>query len=79
MHDTVAVLYDARYTHEPLTYNGHSVLVVEFGETITFELPVSSSKVRKITPFAVPGRCRTMTCPPTVAALQQVGASFGSG
>ena len=27
------------------------------------DIPVSSSSVRKTNPFAVPGRCRTMTAP----------------
>jgi hypothetical protein len=30
-----------------------------------FTVPVSSSSVRKITPFAVPGRCRSITNPAT--------------
>ena len=37
-----------------------------FGQTTMFETPVSSSRVRKITPLAVPGRCLVMTRPTTV-------------
>ena len=33
------------------------------GQTITFTLPVSSSSVKNSTPFAVPGRWRTVTMP----------------
>src|SRR5207247_1554486 len=35
------------------------------GVTITFAIPVSSSRDRKTKPFAVPGRWRTMTLPAT--------------
>src|SRR5439155_1271935 len=35
------------------------------GVTITFAIPVSSSRERKTKPFAVPGRWRTMTLPAT--------------
>ena len=37
-----------------------------FGHTTILAMPVSSSSVRKITPLAVPGRCRTSTSPATV-------------
>ena len=32
---------------------------------IAFEMPVSSSLLRKIKPLAVPGRCRAITAPAT--------------
>src|SRR5260370_14828869 len=35
------------------------------GFTITFEIPVSSSRLKKTKPFAVPGRCRAITHPAT--------------
>ena len=38
-------------------------------QTMTFEMPVSSSSVTNTTPFAVPGRCRISTMPATVRAL----------
>ena len=37
-----------------------------FGQTIVLAAPVSSSSVMKITPLALPGRCRTSTSPATV-------------
>ena len=35
------------------------------GVTITLAMPVSSSRLRKTKPFAVPGRWRTITLPAT--------------
>ena len=43
------------------------------GQTMMLAMPVSSSSVAKITPVAVPGRCRTSTSP-AVCTIRPAGA-----
>lgn len=32
MHNAIPILHNTRYAHEPLTHNGHSILIVEVVE-----------------------------------------------
>ena len=61
MNDSLLVLDGPRNPDEPLMQHVHAIFLIKSGVIMTLEFPVSSSRVIKMSPLAVPGRCRAMT------------------
>jgi hypothetical protein len=77
MNDPLLALQRATHAKEPRCQH-HPAKAKVFGQVITLAMPVSSSSVEKITPFALPGRCRISTMPATftIRFTGKVASSF---
>ena len=69
MNDSIVVLHSTVYADELRLQNLLPVSFVNVWHNNHSGVPVSSSNVTKIRPFAVPGRCRVITAPATEAFL----------
>ena len=62
--DDAVALYRPLHTHHHRLQHDRRKRSNVFGQTIRLAFPVSSSSVMKMTPLALPGRCRVTTTPP---------------